>query len=130
MSPLQVTCGEGRYQITLQAFTTNGQGICAFLTGGEKPHNGGTVVAVPRLKSNAKNENDRTADIWVSAVPRHKDTEAGVPIAKKLAVELNESISLTVGIHIDHAAPEEIKMLYQNCLEAARQFIDLYKKMR
>jgi hypothetical protein len=130
VSPLQVTCGAGRYQITLQAFTTNGQGLCAFLTGGEKPHNGGTVVAVPRLKSNAKNENDRTADIWVSAVPHHKDTEAGMPIAKKLAVELNEAISLTVGIHIDHAAPEEIKMLYENCLEAARQFIDEYKKMR
>ncbi len=126
MKQITSTIGTGRYQINVQGTTTNGHGICAFMTGGEKPHNGGTVVANPRLKSNAKHNEDRTADIWISCVPGHKDTEIGVSIAKLLAVKLNEAISLTVGIHIDHATPEEVKLLCENCTKAAEQFITLY----
>lgn len=128
MTPKEITVGEGKFTIHLRAFTTRGNGICAFLTGGVKEHNGGTVVAVPRLKSNAKDDQDRTADIWISAVPRHKDTEIGVPVAKKMAVAINEAISLTCGIHIDHATKEEIKKICDNCMMAADEFISHYQK--
>ncbi len=120
--------GEGRYQITIEGFATAGHGLCLMMTGGDLPHNGGTVVASPRIKSNAKHENDRTADLWVSCVPGHKDTEIGMPIAKLLATQLNEAISLTVGIHLDHASIEEIKLVCDNCTKAAEEFIKCYKK--
>ena len=123
MQTIKTTAGTGRYTVTLTAWTTEGNGICAFLTGGEKPHNGGTVVACPRLKSNARNNEDRTADIWVSGVPGHKDTEVGIPIAIQLAVALNEPISLTAGIHIDHATPDEVRLLCDNCARAAEELI-------
>ena len=112
--------GEGKYRISIVGLTTGGNGICAFMTGGEKPHNGGTVVAVPRMKSNAADAEDRTADLWVSGVPGHKDTEIGMPAAKLLAVTLNEAVSLTVGIHIGLADQEEIRLLCRNAMEAAR----------
>ena len=119
MKTIHASAGDGRYTVHVDAFSTEGKGLCAFLYGGEIPHNGGTVVAVPRLKSNAAHDHDFTADIWISAVPHHKDTE--------IAVQLNEPISLTAGIHIDKASREEINLLCQNCQEAALQFIKKYR---
>ena len=127
MKTIHASAGDGRYTVHVDAFSTEGKGLCAFLYGGENPHNGGTVVAVPRLKSNSTHDHDFTADIWISAVPHHKDTEIAVPIAKLMAVQLNEPISLTAGIHIDKASREEINLLCQNCQEAALQFIKKYR---
>ena len=127
MKTIHASAGDGRYTVHVDAFATEGTGLCAFLYGGEIPHNGGTVVAVPRLKSNSTHDHDFTADIWISAVPHHKDTEIAVPIAKLMAVQLNEPISLTAGIHIDKASREEINLLCQNCQEAALQFIKKYR---
>ena len=127
MKTIHASAGDGRYTVHVDAFSTEGKGLCAFLYGGEIPHNGGTVVAVPRLKSNSTHDHDFTADIWISAVPHHKDTEIAVPIAKLMAVQLNEPISLTAGIHIDKASREEINHLCQNCQEAALQFIKKYR---
>ena len=127
MKTIHASAGDGRSTVHVDAFSTEGKGLCAFLYGGEIPHNGGTVVAVPRLKSNSTHDHDFTADIWISAVPHHKDTEIAVPIAKLMAVQLNEPISLTAGIHIDKASREEINLLCQNCQEAALQFIKNYR---
>lgn len=127
MKTIHASAGYGRYTVHVDAFSTEGKGLCAFLYGGEIPHNGGTVVAVPRLKSNSTHDHDFTADIWISAVPHHKDTEIAVPIAKIMAVQRNEPISLTAGIHIDKASREEINLLCQNCQEAALQFIKKYR---
>lgn len=127
MKTIHASAGDGRYTVHVDAFSTEGKGLCAFLYGDEIPHNGGTVVAVPRLKSNSTHDHDFTADIWISAVPHHKDTEIAVPIAKLMAVQLNEPISLTAGIHIDKASREEINLLCQNCQEAALQFIKKYR---
>ena len=114
MKTIHASAGDGRYAIHIDAFSTEGKGLCAFLYGSEIPHNGGTVVAVPRLKSNAAHN--------------HDDTEIAVPIAKLMAVQLNEPISLTAGIHIDKASREEINLLCHNCKEAALHFIETYKK--
>ncbi len=124
---IEAKYGEGRYQITIEGFATAGHGLCLLMTGGDLPHNGGTVVASPRMKSNAKHENDRTADLWVSGVPGHKDTEIGMPIAKLLATSLNEAISLTIGIHLDHASLDEIKLVCDNCQKAAQVLIRSYQ---
>lgn len=127
MEIIEAKAGEGRTSVEIHAFLTGEKGICAFLTGGVI-HNGGTVVASPRLKSNAKNEEDRTADIWISAVPCHKDTEAGLPVAKYLAVTINQAVSLTCGIHVDHASKEEIQEICENCMEAARKLAEIILK--
>ena len=49
-----------------------------------------------------------------------------MPVAKHLAVALNEAVSLTSGIHIDHARPDEVKLLCDNCFAAADKFIAAY----
>ncbi|MDO4554945.1 MAG: hypothetical protein Q4B70_07370 [Lachnospiraceae bacterium] len=120
--------GDGKYQISLQVTMTDGNGLCCFLTGGQKPHLGGTVVSAPREKSSAIEESDRTADFWVSSVPGHKDVEAAIPIAKYLAVTLNEPVSVSAGIHIENAKPDEIRLLCGNCKKAAEIFVEEYKK--
>lgn len=124
---VQETFGEGVYQVSLQAFITEGKGICAFLSGGESPHNGGVVLAVPNKMDANIYDGSLTADIWSSTVPGHKDTEIATKIAKKLAVETQEVISLTCGIHIDHATKEDIKILCDNCVHVVERWIEVYK---
>ena len=126
MQQLHASAGDGRYAISIDGFATGGNGLILFMYGGDRIHNGGSVVAVPRLKSNAAHAEDRTADVWVSGVPGHKDTEVGIPIAKHMAVALNESVSLTIGIHVEHATRAEIDLLVANCHAAATAFIQSY----
>jgi len=71
-----------------------------------------------------------TADISVLCVPGHKDTEAGMKNAKRLATALNETVSLTVGVHVDLADQEEISLLLRNMVEAAEAFIREAKAAR
>jgi hypothetical protein len=129
MENVKYYSGEGKYRICLEISSTDGNGICAFLKGGEKPHMGGTVVASPRMKSSAEDEEDRTADIWISSVPGHKDVEAALPVAKYLAVVLNEPVSVSAGIHIEYADGEELRLLCDNCRLAAEQFVKEYQSI-
>lgn len=124
---VQVTYGEGIYQVFLQAFITEGNGICAFLNGGELPHNGGVVLAVPNKMDESQFDGSLTADIWASTVPGHKDTEIATNIAKRLAVETQEVISLTCGLHINHATKEDIEKLCDNCMYVVERWLEVYK---
>ena len=42
----ELTAGKGRFKVTLFLQETGGHGLCCFLTGGERPHVGGTVLAL------------------------------------------------------------------------------------
>ena len=38
----ELTQGEGRYQVRFRVLTADGNGLVVFITGGERPHLGGT----------------------------------------------------------------------------------------
>ncbi len=117
---ISTSFGQGKFQVTLQAFTTDNHGICAFLTGGELPHTGGVVLANPYLKD----DGSYSADMWINTVPGHKDTEIGTKIAKYLAITTKQTVSLTCGIHIDHASMEEIQQIFDNCMHVAKKWVE------
>lgn len=43
---------------------------------------------------------------------------------------VGEPVSVVAGIHIDHAAPEQIEELYRNCLAAADAACEAYEGNR
>jgi hypothetical protein len=110
----EVSAGEGMHQVTLKMWHT-GEGWIGSLTGGEKPHVGGVLLAVPRpsLKGSGM-----SCDIWSIPVPAHLDNEAALPLVKQICTKIGEVVSLTSGIHINNASAEDIAIIRRNCQTA------------
>lgn len=103
--------GEGRCQISLILMDT-GNGLNGLLVGGEKPHVGGVVLAIPRPSLSGKGW---SADVYIMPVPGHKDVDVARKVAETLARELRCSVVVTAGIHSDHLRPEELSEIIGHC---------------
>ncbi len=116
-------CGEGRYQVSLQIADTEGGGLSGFLFGGEAPHVGGVALAAPRQNMQGDGLTD---DSWLLTVPGHKDIYIAQKLARYLCLQTGQVIALTAGIHIEQAQRQEIDLLCENAMEAARLFVSRY----
>ena len=103
--------GEGRCQISLILQDT-GNGINGLLTGGEKPHVGGVVLALPRPSLKGEGW---SADVYITPVPGHKDVDVARTVATLLARELRCPVVVTAGIHSDNLYPDELSRMTCNC---------------
>lgn len=122
---LDVTAGSGPCQVHLTLSTTQGRGLCGFLTGGTA-HVGGVAYAVPRPKSSGEG---LTADVSTICGPGHKDVYAAQTVAKQLCLATGETVCICAGLHLDHASGAQIKEMMDNCAWAARQAAQAYQKM-
>lgn len=104
-----VVAGEGRFAVTLEATSTDGQGISCFLYGGTLPHVGGCALAAPGPKLHGRQLS--RADLWTMTVPGHKDAEAAKTVARRLAIVTGQPACVSCGIHVDDATPEELERL-------------------
>lgn len=120
------TYGKGKYAVNLEIFDTQGSGLVVFASGGEFPHLGGVALASPGIELHGGILS--SCDLWTMTVPGHKDAELARNIAKKLCKATGESVSVSVGIHTDHATNEEIKVLCDNAMMAADLFLEEYLK--
>lgn len=103
-----------------------GRGWVGSLTGGESPHVGGVVLAVPRVSLSGSDA--ASCDIYSVPVPGHLDNEMGRFVADLLCRATGSVVSLSSGIHIDHAEPGELDDIRKNCLAAVTEFLDfLYR---
>ena len=120
---LEYTQGEGRYQVRLRALATGGNGLVVFITGGERPHLGGTALAAlpPQGCGDLSH-----CDTWDITLPGHKDKELARGIARKICLATGEPVSVNVGIHTDNASGEEILYLCRQAEELAERFISQY----
>lgn len=111
------TAGEGRYRIDLLVSVT-GDGLVVQLFGGEKTHVGAVAISLPRpsLYDPAKISCNTT----VIPLLGHKDDEVAKPVAEEIAVVCGRPVVVAAGIHVDHAGPEEIEILVENCFAAVR----------
>ena len=75
----ELTAGKGRFKVTLFLQETGGHGLCCFLTGGERPHVGGTVLA---SLSERVNGGGMTCNLWNIPLPGHKDSYLAEKLAK------------------------------------------------
>jgi len=122
MQTFVVRAGEGDLRVTLSVTDTDGQGLVCFLYGGTLPHVGGHALASPGpLLHGAQLSR---ADLWVTTVPGHKDADAAAAVARRLCIATGQPVSVTAGIHVDNATGDEVKALYQRCLDAADAALD------
>ncbi|MHB8171382.1 MAG: prenylated flavin chaperone LpdD [Thermincolia bacterium] len=113
MNDIAIAIGEGRSGIEISA-TLTGEGVNILLTGGEKPHIGAVVMAIPGSGG---------CETRVLIVPPHRDVEAAQPVAKMICSALGQVTVVTAGIHINNAEKWEIEELLNNTREAARQLL-------
>ncbi|HZK52651.1 MAG TPA: hypothetical protein VFC84_00385 [Desulfosporosinus sp.] len=116
--------GEGRCLVTLM-LTDTGHGLHGLLTGGEKPHVGGVVLAIPRLSLSGEGW---SSDVYITPVPGHKDVDVASTVAKMLAREFRLPVSITAGIHSDHLGLEELSHLICHCTTLTTSAIAYFKR--
>ncbi|MGC6174419.1 hypothetical protein [Lacrimispora sp. 38-1] len=118
------TWGSGKYAVNLSVHVTKGNGLAVFISGGEKPHLGGVALASPGVPLDGQQLS--SCDLWTLTVPGHKDAQLAQRIAKKLCIAAGEPVSVSLGVHVEHATAEEIKLLCENVEAAADLFLKEY----
>ena len=83
-----------------------GEDIVAVLTGGEKPHVGCAVIAVPRLSLSGNGKVRSTSS--VINLTGHKDESLCRQIAEALSIRFNATVACTGGVHMDNISAEQI----------------------
>ncbi len=119
-----ITQGVGKHIIQLEILTTNKRGITVFITGGDTPHVGAVALAVPS-KNAATGEN--TCDINVITAYGHKDRFLAEKVADMICRKTGEITSVTAGVHVDDATKDDLKMLIDNTIAAATEFLTQYE---
>ena len=117
----QISCGEGRFQVTVSAIKTD-EGIAVIITGGSKSHVGAVVLSSPRPSLTGEGA---SCDSWIIPLPGHKDDIIAKELAETLCRQLQVPVSVTAGVHIDNADNNELKLLCKNCLNAGEQLLSL-----
>ena len=120
---VELVQGEGRYEVRLRVLATGGNGLVVFLTGGERPHLGGTALAA--LPPEGCGDLSH-CDTWDITLPGHKDKELAREIARKICLAVGEPVSVNVGIHADQASGEDIRYFCRQAEELADRFISQY----
>ena len=118
MSGFDETLGEGSFSIHLQIIDT-GRGLAGVLTGGDSPHVGSVVLAVPR-PSLADAENP-SCDLFTVPVPGHLDYVVAQQMATALCKAVEQPVSITAGIHVDGASAEDIANIKEICRELTQR---------
>lgn len=117
---IETSAGSGRVGVSLIMLDT-GKGWVGSLTGGESPHVGGIVLAVPRPSLSGNGA--ASCDLYSVPVPGHLDNEVGRGVAKALCESLGTTVALSSGIHLDHASLDELRAIQANCTSAQDHFL-------
>ncbi len=83
-----------------------GEDYHILLSGGERPHIGCTVLAVPRQSLDGSGKMSSTASVL--NVTGHKDEEVCRYLAEKVSAGKNAVVVCTGGIHMDEITKEQI----------------------
>lgn len=122
---LKLSYGEGRYIIYISAVITM-DGISAIITGGEKPHVGGSSLSVPRPQNG---EGKIHCDTWITPRPGHRDCEVAALVSRMICTDTGMTAAVIAGIHIDKAEKEEVNQLIENSREATRLLTKKIKEL-
>lgn len=107
----KASAGLSRYYVEVSAHVME-DSISLEITGGEKPHVGCVVLAMP------EDDSARGCDLKMLTVPEHKDHLLAGPLAEELCRKTGYTVSVSAGIHIDNAKADEIRILIDNARKA------------
>lgn len=118
---VQVTAGEGRYEIQIIAVPC-GEDLAVTITGGTAPHVGAVAIGLGRLPDGRPMQ--YSAAVSVITVPDHKDDVVARMAAKMLADKQHANVTVSCGIHIDNATGQELELLQNNVKEALQMLAE------
>ena len=95
-----------------------GSGIQVYVGGGTLPHIGSVVLAEPRPGLSNPEENSCTVSVLNLA--GHKDEAVARAFAEAFCRQYGCPVSVSAGVHIDNASPEDI----QKFLELSRELLE------
>lgn len=107
--PVQFTVTAAGYPLVCDVICL-GADVALAIQGGNAPHIGCTVLAIPRPSLTG---HGRSATVSTLNRTGHKDDILAVPIAKTVATELDCVVSCTCGFHVDQASPQLIEQITQ-----------------
>lgn len=116
MPVLSVTAGQGKYSVLAEALLC-GEDISVCVCGGTKPHIGAAALAVYEPERDS-------ATVSVMTVYSHRDDKVAAYFAKAISREIKRTVSVSAGIHIDDASPEELERLWNNSLECCAKLLN------
>lgn len=114
--------GEGRYEITGTAVRC-GRDVALIFAGGSRPHVGAVSVGMYEPLR-------RSATVSTITVFTHRDDRLSADCAKRASAGLHCQASVTVGIHIDEATQEELRILEENFRACSEELIGQLKQER
>ena len=89
-----------------------GDDIVITVGGGDRYHTG--AVAIAYQYPSIKNPSRMTTTTSIITIPGHKEDEIARSAALILSQKKNRTVTIAVGLHIDHASPKDIDQLVIN----------------
>ncbi len=89
-----------------------GDDLVITVGGGSRYHTGAIAVAYPH--TSIIDPSHTTVTTSVITVPGHKEDEIARSAARLVASKKNRTVTVAVGMHIDHASQEDIDRLVTN----------------
>jgi hypothetical protein len=111
MEVLETRVEDGKYTVAARIVLC-GRDFCVTVTGGTRPHIGASALAVPRPSLSDPIKTSST--VSVLCVTGHQEDDFARTAAGQLSARCNCVVTVTAGVHIDHATPEELARLNRN----------------
>ena len=92
---------------------TVGEDIFILIQGGDKPHIGSVVLAIPR--PSMRDENKISCTSSVLNVIGHKDEKICRYVAESFCKRYNSVVVCTGGFHVDNLTAEQIQEVIEAC---------------
>lgn len=124
---ISIQAGEDRWRVQ-GAMLICGRDIHITFAGGEVPHIGAAALAVPR--NSLADPGKISSSASVLCVIGHKDDQLARDTALDLAAAFETTVSVTVGLHIDHADTRDIKLLLTNFREVVSKMKEQFLCMK
>lgn len=99
------------FAVLVAEITPVGKDWLIILSGGEKPHIGCVVMAIPRLSLTGNGQMSATSSVM--NVTGHKDEELCRFLAEQVAKKKEAVTVCTGGFHMDHMSKEQIDEVIQ-----------------
>ena len=114
VSETVITAGTGTEAVTLNVKKYPCGDLSCTLTGGTRPHSGAVCLAY---------FSEGKAVVQTLEAPGHRDSRPAAQAARLLCEAFRVNVSVSAGLHIDHASGSQISSLCDNCLSAVREYI-------
>ncbi|TIH17450.1 hypothetical protein D0S45_07290 [Marinifilum sp. JC120] len=99
-----------------------GKDLSVNLYGGDEPHIGAVALAVPHAGLRDREKVDGSVSLLT--VCGHKEDDLARKISYELATSFNCTVSVSCGIHLENATPQEIADVLKAADEMLKQSLD------